>query len=159
MCVLYYQSYHIATERTTEYIQLKMKKHLAIFTPNAVKQILEGKKTIETRFSQKRIAPFGSLSVGDIVYIKPSGKDVVGQFVVKKILYFEGLSTEDWLMIKGYYGKNLSLGSGEADEQYFKSKELARFGTIIYIGRVEQFITSPISIQKSDQRGWVVLEE
>lgn len=134
-----------------------MTKHLAIFSREGVAQILSGKKTIETRFSQKRIPPYGLVSVGDIVYIKPSGEDVIGQFKVVKVIYFEGLTEDDWLGIRRNFGKKLSLGSPELNEDYFNKRAKARYGTIIFLDEVEQFITSPIRIKKSDLRGWVVL--
>lgn len=135
-----------------------MKYHLAIFSSNAVEAILAGEKTIESRFSQKRIAPFGEVKVGDMVYIKPPGKEVVGQFKVKKVLSFEGLEKEDWDMIQERYGAGLSLGTKSADEKFFDGHKNAQFGTLIFISQVEQFIISPVKISKSDLRGWVVLD-
>lgn len=135
-----------------------MKKHLAIFSKSVIPQIFNGQKTVETRFSQKRIPPFGDVSVGDLVYIKESGEEIRGQFKVTKVLSFEGIDPQDWQLIKSAYGKALSLGSIEADEAYFKSRTAARYGTIIFMDQVEQFITSPVKFTKKDLRGWVVLE-
>jgi hypothetical protein len=136
-----------------------MKKHLAIFSQSAVKEIFAGKKIVETRFSQKRIAPFAQVSAGDLVYIKPSGEDIAGQFLVSKVIFFDNLDELDWQFIKSHYQKYLSLGSKELDFAYFQQKVEAKFGTIIFINRVEQFIVSPIKIEKKDKRGWVVLEK
>jgi len=133
-------------------------KHIAILGSSAIKQVFSGKKTIETRFSQKRIAPFGTVSIGDIVYLKPPGEDIVGQFVVKKVIYIEGLEASDWDNIKKVYGKKLSLGSLEEDDKFFKIHQNAKFATIIFISNVEQFITSPIKFTKKDLRGWVILK-
>jgi hypothetical protein len=136
-----------------------MKKHLAILTKKGAQRILSGQKTVETRFSKRKIDPFGKVNVGDTVYLKESGKkDVVGQFIVKKIISFESLDQQDWDFIKTHYGQALSLGDPQSDETFFKSHESANFGTIIFIGEVEQLITSPITFKKRDLRGWVVLE-
>lgn len=134
-----------------------MRKHLAIFSQNAALQIFSGEKTIESRFSIKKIAPFGQIAVGDLVYIKPSGKDILGQFRVKKVISFEGIDSQDWQVIKEKYGKYLSLGSKKEDDEFFRAHKGAKFGTIIFIGQVDKFITSPIKIKKNDQRGWMVL--
>ena len=136
----------------------KMKKHLAIFTLSVAEQILAGEKTIETRFSQHKVAPFGQVEVGDLVFIKPVGQDLAGQFWVEKVISFQGLNTDDWKLIKENYGQKLSLGSKEEDEKFFKEKAEANFGTLIFIGRVERFLTSPIKIEKKDRRGWIVLD-
>lgn len=134
-----------------------MKKHLAILSKEAVKRIFEGKKTIETRFSKSQIPPFGIVSSGDLVYLKPPGEEIKGRFLVKKVIFFENLSDEDWVLIRSNYGERISLGSLKLDNSYFKNHENARFGTLIFIDRVEQFLTSPIKITKKDLRGWVVL--
>lgn len=134
-----------------------MKKHLAIFNPQAIAQIFKGKKTIETRFSMRRIAPFGLISRGDLVYIKPPGQEIVGQFTGKKVIFFEGLEQKDWEFIKKEYGQKMSFGSKKEDQKFFKSKQKAQFGTLIFIDKIEQFITSPIKVSKKDLRGWVVL--
>lgn len=132
-------------------------KHLAILSPQTVKQFFSGKKTIETRFSKKRIAPFGQVSVGDLVYIKPPGEEIVGQFTAKKVIYFEGLDESDWLLIKKQFGKKMSLGSEEEDQIYLNKNKDAKFGTIILMDNIEKFLTNPLKIEKKDLRGWVVL--
>lgn len=134
------------------------RRHLAIFSKVGFEEIISGRKTVETRFSKHKISPFGEVSAGDIVYMKVAGGEIAGQFLVKKVLFFEGLDKKDWEFIKSGYGKALSLGSEEEDNRFFKQKEDARFGTIIFIDRVEQFITSPIKFTKSDRRAWVVMD-
>lgn len=126
-----------------------MKYHLAIFSKKGFEQLLSGQKTIETRFSVNRIAPFGQVGVGDLVYIKVTGEDIYGQFYIKKVVFFEGVSREDIELIKALIKDN--------DE--IKIKKSTRYATLIWIDRLERFITSPIKVPKRDQRGWVVLEE
>ena len=129
-----------------------MQKHLAIFKGEGTSLILSGKKTVESRFSQRRNPPFGQIATGDLVYIKPNGKDIIGQFREKIVILFDGLEEEDISEIKLKYGGNIA-----ADENYWKGKETAKYATLIFIGEVDPFITSPIKIPKKDLRGWVVL--
>lgn len=129
-----------------------MKKHLAIFKGDGAELILLGKKTIESRFSRRKDPPFGVISKGDLVYIKPSGKDVIGQFKVKKVVFYDGLEPEDIEAIRKKYGKGVALDGG-----YWNSKANSRYLTVIFIGDSSRFITSPIKIPKKDLRGWVVL--
>ena len=140
------------------YIPASMAKHVAVFNKEVIEAIFKGKKSIESRFSQKKIPPFGTVSVGDTIYIKPPGKEIIGQFKVKKVISFEGLTEEDWLLIRQKFGKGISLGSKALDEQFFQDHQNSKFGTLIFIGNIEQFIASPIRIQKSDLRGWMVLD-
>ena len=127
-------------------------KHLAIFKGRGADLILFGKKTIESRFSRRKDPPFGQISSGDLVYIKPSGQDIIGQFRVKKVIFFDGLDSKDVKEIREKYGKELSV-----DESYWKGKENSKYATLIFIGDSNQFLTSPIKIPKKDLRGWVVL--
>lgn len=127
-------------------------KHLAIFKGKAGEAILSGKKTIESRFSRIKNPPFGVIESGDLVYIKPSGKDIIGEFRVKKVFFFDGLTLSDLSDLRKRYGKELAV-----DGDYWKKVTAARFGTFIFIGDSSKFITSPIKIPKKDLRGWVVL--
>lgn len=127
-------------------------KHLAIFSGNAAELILEGKKTVESRLSKRRNPPFGQIATGDLVYIKPSGEDIIGQFRVRKVIFYDGLDIGEIREIWEQYGKQLAV-----DENYWKGKESSRYGTLIFIGEVDPFITSPIKFPKKDLRGWVVL--
>lgn len=127
-------------------------KHLAIFKGDGAEKILSGSKTIESRFSRGKIAPYGAISAGDLVYIKKSGRDLIGQFKVKKVIFYDGLGVEDIGEIKEKFGKELAV-----DEGYWKGKENAKFGTLIFIGESSRFLTSPIKLKKKDLRGWAVL--
>ena len=134
-----------------------MKKHLAIMHQPVLEAILSGTKTIESRFSKHRISPFGQVSTGDIVYMKASGGDVIGQFRVKKVYSFEGLEKEDISDIFTQFGSKISSGNAKIDKDYKKSKADSHYATLIFITQAERFITSPTRFKKSDQRGWVVL--
>lgn len=135
-----------------------MRKHLAIFSKEVLQELYQGKKTIETRFSKKKLPPYGEVGVGDIVYIKPSGEDINGQFIVKKVIFIEGLELKDWQFLQKYYGNKLSLGTSQNEQDFFKNNNDKGFATLIFISNIEQFITSPIKIEKKDKRGWVVLD-
>ncbi len=128
-------------------------KHLAIFKGLAGELILTGKKSIESRFSKRKDPPFGQISSGDLVYIKPSGQDIIGQFRVKKVIFFDGLDKETLEEIKERYGKEI-----QSDESYWKTNKDAKYGTLIFIGESNQFLTSPIRVPKKSHRGWVVLQ-
>lgn len=129
-----------------------MTKHLAIFKGEGASEILSGKKTVESRFSRFKLAPFGMISTGDLVYIKPSGKDIIGQFRVKKVIFYDGLTGQDLEDIRKTFGRPIGQGN-----EYWQSKKGSRYGTLIFIGDSSEFITSPVKIPKKDLRGWVVL--
>lgn len=129
-----------------------MKKHVAIFNGSAAEDILSGKKTIESRFSVSKIVPFGIVSAGDIVYIKPTGAPIIGQFKVGKVIIYDGLTKVDVLEIKKMYGAKIA-----ADDRYWENKADSKYGTLIFISQSNRFLTPPIKFTKKDMRGWVVL--
>lgn len=135
-----------------------MTKHLAVMNRQTIESILTGKKNIETRFSRHKIAPFGVISQGDLVYMKPPGEEIVGQFRVKKVYSFEGLEQKDVEQIFDQFGKKISNGDNEEYDKYKHSKLDSRYATLIFIKESERFITSPIKFKKSDMRGWVVIK-
>lgn len=120
-----------------------MKRHIAIFKNGDEELILSGKKTVEVRFSKNKAVPFGQVSSGDLVYIKPVGKDIIGEFRVKKVLSFDGLDEVDLKEIKDRFGQDATD---------------AKYATVIFISESSRFITSPIKVTKKDNRGWLVLE-
>ena len=129
-----------------------MTKHLAIFKGEAGELILSGQKTIESRFSRVKNPPFGAISTGDLVYIKTSGKEIIGQFRVQKVFFFDGLTPEDIKTIEKQYGSRI-----KTDKSYWSDKSNSTYGTLIFIGNSSRFITSPVKFPKKDLRGWVVL--
>lgn len=126
---------------------------MAIFKGKAGELILSGQKRVESRFSKVKTVPFGMISSGDLVYIKPSGKEIIGEFRVKKVIFFDGISPEDMAGIQKEYEKDLA-----ADKAYWTNKTNSKYGTLIFIGDSSRFITSPVKFPKKDLRGWVVLD-
>jgi len=100
-------------------------KHLAIFKGEGVGLILNGKKTVESRFSKRKNVPFLQISAGDLVYIKPSGKDIIGQFRVKKVIFFDNLDADDLSDLKKRYGKSLAV----SEEYWEKNRTNSHKGT------------------------------
>lgn len=135
-----------------------MKKHLAILHKGVIDAILSGQKTVESRFSEKKVVPFGAISVGDLVFMKEPGGDIIGQFRVRKVFSYEGLTEKDVTKIFADLGKEISWGNPEEEAAFLTQKKTARFGTLIFIGESERLITSPVIFKKTDRRPWVVLE-
>lgn len=129
-----------------------MAKHLAIFDIDTTKLIFSGKKKIDGRFSQIKIAPFGKVSAGDLVLMKVSGEDIVGQFTVDRVFYFDHPRREELEYVKKKYGKELRV-----PESFWLSHEKVNYMTLMFIKSVTKFIIAP-EVPKRDLRPWVVLE-
>ena len=129
-----------------------MARHLAIFDREAAAAIFSGKKKIEGRFSQIKIAPYGRVSAGDVVLIKISGEAVVGQFSVDRVIYFDHPTNDEVGEIKKKYGRSLAL-----PVTFWLEREKIKFASLMFIKSATKFIIPP-QIPKKDLRGWVVLQ-
>jgi len=128
-----------------------MKKHLAVFHQFFLDLILAGKKTIESRFSQKKIAPYGQISKGDLILMKKAGGNILGKFLVGEVHEFNELDSTKMKEIKIKYGKEMVA---DADSLFWKKRSKAKFATLIFIEKVER---CKIPFSKKDRRSWIVL--
>lgn len=135
-----------------------MKYHIAILSPGWTELILDGSKTIESRFTKVRCAPFGKVHEGDIVYLKESGGLVKGMFRVAEVETYENLTD----------GQICDLFYKEYREQIFSSRSAlmrrppekwltAKHATLIHISDPVTF-DDPLPFPKRDPRAWVVLD-
>src|SRR6478609_2984704 len=67
--------------------------HLAIFVEPYLSFLLDGTKTIESRFSMRRTVPYERVETGDIMLLKAASGPVVGISQIAKAAYFD-LRTE-----------------------------------------------------------------
>ncbi|HSX19193.1 MAG TPA: hypothetical protein VLE91_03600 [Candidatus Saccharimonadales bacterium] len=128
-------------------------KHLAVLNQEAVDDIFSGKKKIEGRFSKIKIPPYLKVSAGDAVLIKTPGEDIVGQFLVDRVIYFDHPNKVEVEEIKRKYAVSLAL-----PKTFWLSHERINFITLMFIKSVTKFLLPP-QIPKKDLRPWVVLEE
>src|ERR1700680_4435376 len=63
--------------------------HLAVFVEPFLGYVLDGSKTVESRFSVNRCAPFGKVSRGDVVLLKRAGGAVVGIARVRTVWSYQ----------------------------------------------------------------------
>jgi hypothetical protein len=66
----------------TRYLSVQNEKrftlHLGIFREPYLTSIMEGKKTIETRFAKRSCAPYKRIAAGDIIVLKRAAARIVG---------------------------------------------------------------------------------
>lgn len=130
-----------------------MNRHLAIFSADTIDHILSGAKTVESRLSVFKIAPFAQIGKGDVVLMKQSGGEMRGQFLVDRVIFFDHPSSQDVDLIKDRYSKELMV-----DKVYWQARQQARYLSLIFVKHPSAFVTAPIIVPKRDRRGWVVLD-
>ena len=124
--------------------------HLAIFVEPYLKFILEGRKTVESRFSSRRCAPYQKVRVGDILLLKRSSGPVVGLCEVAGVWFYR-LDPESWDNIKKEFTQELCV----QDPGFWEARRHALYATLIRIGHVLPI--APAKFSKYDRRGWVLL--
>ena len=125
--------------------------HLAILLEPYLKFILEGSKTVESRFSRHRIAPYGSVEAGDVVLLKgSSAKAASGLCIVRKVWSYQ-LNPDNLQFIRNGFATALRAEG----PSFWEERKAAHFATLIRIAEVYRL--PPIEVRKRDRRGWVVL--
>jgi hypothetical protein len=124
--------------------------HIAIFHEPFLSLLLAGRKTVESRYSKNRVAPFEAVSAGDLLLLKRSSGPIVGVAVAGNPGFYE-LDEDAWLDIRTRFARAICA----PDEDFWLQREHARFATLIPIAAVttvEEFL-----IEKRDRRGWALL--
>ncbi|MBI2263139.1 hypothetical protein HY373_02085 [Candidatus Berkelbacteria bacterium] len=127
-----------------------MARHYAIFVGNAIEKILKSEKTLEGRFTQDKIPPYGCLAKGDVIFLKQAGGLVVGKVEVDNVLFFNDLDGEKIGRLRKEYSDDLGVS-----EDFWIVKQNARFASIIFLKNPQRFLT-PLRLKKKDRRPWVV---
>ncbi len=69
--------------------------HLAILVEPYLQFILEGRKTVESRFSARRGVSYGAVQRGDVVLLKRSGGPVIGVAQIAHVWFYR-LDPKSW---------------------------------------------------------------
>ncbi|MGB3508018.1 MAG: ASCH domain-containing protein [Microcoleaceae cyanobacterium] len=121
--------------------------HIAILQKHYLELVLLGQKTIESRLSKRKIAPYQKVAEGDCILFKESGGEILAMAEVKQCWYYQNPDI-DWCKRKF---NSLVCGA----DNYWESKRDAKYASFILISGLHQF-PQPIKISKKDGRGWVV---
>jgi hypothetical protein len=123
--------------------------HLAILAEPFLSLVLEGRKTIESRFTRTRCAPFDRIRRGDIIMLKQVGGPVRGLALAKEAWFFD-LHHRSIETIRRQYYRPIC-----ADDEFWEQKRGASYATLIELAEAVSIGAIPFS--KRDRRGWVSL--
>ncbi len=129
--------------------------HLMIVHQQYIGPILSGHKLVEARLGSDRRAPYNKVQPGDIVYIKPTSKQVAAKATVHRVDQYEGLDHEDIERLKNLYNDRV-LG----DDAFWNAKADAKVATFITLSKIqllknEQFV--PAELLEPSRNAWRVL--
>jgi len=123
--------------------------HLAVLREPYLQFILEGKKTIETRFAKRQCPPFERVGKGDVVMLKRTPGNVVGVCIVEAAWFYR-LDSKSLALIKSRFGQAICA----ADPSFWNERKEASVATLMLINNITP--VEPFKIDKRDRRGWVV---
>jgi hypothetical protein len=131
---------HIAIPKTA-------KLHVAVMSEPFLSAVFAGSKTVESRFSLHRIAPYQKVSPGDIVFMKAG--PVVGCFTISWVKYFD-LTTHPIAAIAREFGSAIG-----GDKAFWRRKSTKNYATLMGIQDVRHIL--PCKISKFDRSAWRAL--
>lgn len=123
--------------------------HVAIFSEPFLSLVLSGEKTIESRFSRNRCAPYGEIGDGDVILIKEVAGPICGVALAKRSWCYN-LIAEPIERIKERFGVGIC-----GDDEFWSSRAEAQYATLIELDATASI--APVHCDKRDRRGWVSL--
>lgn len=123
--------------------------HLGVFTEPYLTLMTSGVKTIESRFSKNKTAPYERIGKDDIVFVKRSGGAVIGNMEIDSVSFYD-LAKKPIYEIKDEYSAGIC-----ADVEFWQAKAKSRYATLIFIKKYHPL--SPFTVTKRDMRTWIVL--
>lgn len=125
--------------------------HLAIFVEPYLTAVLEGKKTIESRFGITRRPPYNCIEVDDYILLKRSGGPIIG-LAIAKATHFYQLSPTVLADLRRRYSRQLFA----QDDLFWSQRADKHYATLIELDAAAQI--TPLSIDKRDRQGWVTYD-
>lgn len=122
-----------------------------------LEKILNGTKTIESRWYKNKYAPWNRISKEDIVYFKNSGGPISVRVKVRKVMQYSCLKP-DVKKILDIYGKNIGIEKKDVAEfaRKFRGK---KYRILIFLAKPQTI--KPFQINKksfSPMASWMTIE-
>ena len=127
--------------------------HIAILHEPYLSRILNGEKTIESRWLKRRVAPYDHIRVGDIIYFKQASGPIVATAHAAEVWQFADLTPQQVDAILEQFGDELQLDPDFADRARDQ-----RYAVLIRLADVQQ-LSEPLFFRQRGRSGWVVLDQ
>jgi hypothetical protein len=124
--------------------------HLAVLVEPFLGWLLDGTKTIESRFSRVRCAPYGALHAGDVIAVKKTGGPVVGAFLAGGVYSYQ-LTPSRLAELRAKFDTQICA----TDNAFWNERADCTYATLVHIEHVRTLPAFPYA--KKDRRGWVLL--
>jgi hypothetical protein len=124
--------------------------HLAIFVEPYLTFVLDGKKTVESRFSCVRCPPFNRVGANDLILLKKAGGPVSGICRVEAA-WFYTINRQTLKDIRHNFAAQIC----PAESGFWSDRVGSSFATLISLADVVRL--PEFRINKRDRRGWVTI--
>lgn len=124
--------------------------HVCIMREPYLGMLFDGTKTIESRFSKNRIAPYEAVNSGDVVLLKRAGGKIHGYFIAGSITYSD--DGQLWHIRKKH--EAAICGTSE----FWEKQAGRKYATLITVAEIHR-VAKKIPFYKTDMRGWVVIRK
>lgn len=129
------------------------REHVAIVHAWVAQAILDGTKTIESRFSRDKRPPFGRIAKGDTIYFRVAGGGYAVRCTVQKVECREAATPG---LIEDIESKHRDRIGG--DDAYWLAARRARCVTLVHLHRCAAIEDGPtLDRQRGDRRAWFVI--
>lgn len=123
--------------------------HLAVFIEPYLSYVLDGSKTIESRFTRTETPPYQRVNAGDILLLKRTGGRIEAICLAAEAWFYR-LRPGAWREIREHFGDAMRVSAA-----FLRSRSQATFATLIRLEEVQRIL--PLTVRKRDRRPWVVL--
>lgn len=130
-----------------------MPAHVAILRREYLNLILDGTKTIESRFSRNAVPPFGLVSPGDLIHFKVSAGPFLATATASHVTSHSNLTPPKLDKLRQRYNTRIC-----APNDYWLSKQNTRYATLIHLTNITPTNTGP-DYPKNPYRAWFVLPD
>ena len=135
--------------------------HVAIMNKKwgFVDKILNGQKTVESRWYKNKYRPWDAVKKGEMVYFKNSGEKVVARATIKKVLQFSDLSENKVMEILHRYGRNIGIEEHDAPT-FYKMWTRKKYCILLFLHKAHK--VSPFTINKKGfgaMASWISVED
>ena len=125
--------------------------HLAIFVEPYLTAVLEGKKTIESRFAVTRRPPYKCIDADDYILLKRSGGPVIGLALAKATHFYQLSPT-----VLAELRRNFSRQLFAQDDLFWLQRADKHYATLIELDEAAEI--APFLVDKRDRQGWVTYD-
>ena len=135
--------------------------HLAIMESKLafIPKILDGRKTIESRWYKIRRAPWGKIKRNDVVYFKNSGKLATTKATVTRVVEYNNLTNREIKRILGEHWKRLGIPK-EGLSDFYKRVENKNYCILMFLKNPQK--VTPFKVNKrgfGTMASWICVED